>query len=251
MRRSLALVIGTVLACVQPMLASAQPAELRVMGSSTVYANIFQPHKDAIEAASGVKLSVVSSSSGRGLADLVAGRADVAMLSSPLADVAKKANEKTPGAVDTTGLKEFKIAESRILFIVHPSNPVKSMTLAQVKDILAGKVTSWKDVGGPDAQILPVTEIPSGGLRTTVEEKVMAGTPIAAAARTLNNGTQIPLIVKQVPAAIGTSNAKHDLSGVKVLELDRPVSQPLFLVTKGAPTPAAAKVIEATAKAAK
>ncbi len=47
------------------------------------------------------------------------------MLSSPLTAVADKIKQKQPGAVDTSTLKEFKIGESRVVFVVHPTNPVK------------------------------------------------------------------------------------------------------------------------------
>jgi phosphate transport system substrate-binding protein len=87
-------------------------------------------------------------SSPHGLDDLIAGRADVAMLSSPLTAVAGKINQKQPGAVDMSALNEFKIGETRVVFIVHPSNPVKSLTPPQLKEILAGNITNWKEVGG-------------------------------------------------------------------------------------------------------
>src|SRR5262245_14450995 len=67
-------------------------SELRLNGSTTVTANVVQGKEKGLEAAAGAKLAIVSNGSGKGLADLVAGRADVAMLSSPLADVAKKNN---------------------------------------------------------------------------------------------------------------------------------------------------------------
>jgi len=41
---------------------------------------------------------------------------------------------------------------------VHPSNPVKSLTRAQLKDVFSGKITNWKDLGGADQSIVPFTE---------------------------------------------------------------------------------------------
>ena len=212
-------------------------SELRLNGSTTVTANVVQGKEKGLEAAAGAKLAVVSNGSGKGLADLVAGRADVAMLSSPLADVAKKNN------VDAAGLKEFKIGESKVLFIVHPENPVKSLTIAQLKDVFAGKVANWKELGGNDAPIAVVVETAGGGLRTTFEEKVMHGAPIATQAKALPNGSQIQTIVKQLPTAIGLATPKT-ATGVKVVSTDE-VVQPLFLVVKGAPSPAVGKLIEA------
>lgn len=217
---------------------------VRFSGSSTVNAAVFK-HKDAIEKAAGTPVSVVVNGSGRGLADVVAGHSDVAMLSSPLADVAKKAK------VEAAGLKEWKIGETRIVFIVHPSNPVKSLTVAQVRDVFAGKVANWKEVGGPDLAIVPVTDIVGTGTRTAFDDTVMGGTPAAAHVRSVAVGAQIPLMVKQLPGALGTSNPKQDLSGVKTIDTDKAVAQPLVFVTKGEPKPAVAKAIEAAIKAGK
>jgi phosphate transport system substrate-binding protein len=126
----------------------AAQSPVKISGSTTVNVNIFQPFKEQIETASGVKLEVIANSTGRGLEDLIAGRVDVAMLSSSLTAVAGKINQKQPGAVDTSTLKEFKIGESRVTFIVHPSNSMKSLTLPQLKEIFAGNITNWKEVGG-------------------------------------------------------------------------------------------------------
>ena len=244
MRRTLAMLTLGAMVAGGALVGRAGAADpLKVSGSTTVYANVFVPHQSKIESSAGVKLAVVSNGSGRGLADLVSGQSDVAMISSPLAEVAKKSN------IDPAPLKEFKVANSRLIFIVHASNPVKSLTLEQVRDIFAGKITNWKDVGGTPGPILSVTEDAKGGLRTTFEDKVMRGTAVSPQARALPNGTQIPTIVRQAAGAIGTSNPRHDLNGVKVLETDK-VEQALYLVTKGAPNPVAAKVIEAAAAAA-
>jgi ABC-type phosphate transport system substrate-binding protein len=82
----------------------AAQSTVKISGSTTVHVNIFQPFKDQIEGTSGVKLEVIANSTSRGLEDLIAGRVDVAMLSSSLTTVAGKINQKQPSAVDTSAL---------------------------------------------------------------------------------------------------------------------------------------------------
>jgi phosphate transport system substrate-binding protein len=125
----------------------AAQSTVKISGSTTVHLNVFQPFKAQIETSAGVKLEVIANSSSHGLEDLIAGRVDGTMLSSPLTAVAGKINQKQPGAVDTSTLKEFKIGESRVTFIVHPSNSMKSLTLPQLKEIFAGNITNWKGGG--------------------------------------------------------------------------------------------------------
>jgi phosphate transport system substrate-binding protein len=243
----IALIVCSVVA--SPQQAAAQ-STVKISGSTTVNLNVFQPFKTQIETASGVKLEVVANSSPHGLEDLVAGRVDVAMLSSPLMAVAGKINDKQPGAVDTSALKEFNIGESRLAFIIHPSNPVKSLTFPQLKEILAGNITNWKEVGGADAAIVVVTESPGGGIRLTLDEKLMGGVAVAQQARHVANAPQIPLIVKQLPGAIGTASARHDLAGVVVLRTEEVIAQPLILVTKVNPNGLITRVVEAAAQVA-
>ena len=49
---------------------------------------------------------------------------------------------------------------------VHPSNPVKSLTRAQLKDIFSGKITNWRDVGGANRPIVVITERLNSGRGT-------------------------------------------------------------------------------------
>jgi phosphate transport system substrate-binding protein len=89
---------------VTPLHQVAAQSTVKISGSTTVNLNVFQPFKAQIETAPGVTLEVIANSSGQGLEDLIAGRADVAMLSSPLVAVAGKINQKQPGAVDMSTL---------------------------------------------------------------------------------------------------------------------------------------------------
>lgn len=40
------------------------------------------------------------------------------------------------------------------VFLINEQNPVKSLTLDQIRGIYTGKITNWKEVGGDDAKII-------------------------------------------------------------------------------------------------
>ena len=195
-------------------------------------------------------LKVVANGSGRGLSDLSAGKSDMAMISSDLEATIAKANKKKPGSVATSGLIAHPVGETRVAFIVHPSNGVKKLTLAQVKDILSGAIKNWKEIGGNDAAIVTVLETAGGGIRSMVEKEVLKGAAIAGAKRELPNATLITKIVSQLPNAFGVASIATVTSAVAEVTTDSKISQPLILVTKGDPSPTAKKVIMA-AKSAK
>lgn len=45
------------------------------------------------------------------------------------------------------------IGSEAFVFIVHKDNPVDSLTTEQIRDIYAGEITNWKEVGGRDEEI--------------------------------------------------------------------------------------------------
>ncbi len=49
----------------------------------------------------------------------------------------------------------YPIGFEAFVFLVNRKNPVSSLTLAQIKDIYAGKITNWKDLGGKNQAIRP------------------------------------------------------------------------------------------------
>ncbi|MDX1486229.1 MAG: substrate-binding domain-containing protein, partial [Alphaproteobacteria bacterium] len=179
--------------------ASAQAETISIHGSTTVFANVFKANKAKIEKAAGVTLKVVSNGSGRGLADLSAGKADMGMISSDLAATVAKANKKRPGSVNPAGLTAHKLGETRVAFIVHPSNGVKTLTMDQVKAILSGQAKNWKDVGGNDKPIVIISEPTGGGIRSMVEKEVLSKASVKGTLRQVPNGTQVPLVVSQLP----------------------------------------------------
>lgn len=67
------------------------------------------------------------------------------------------------------------------VFIVSKDNPVDSLTLDQIRDIYTGKITNWKEVGGNDAEIIPLQREANSGSQNLMEKMVMQGQEMAAA----------------------------------------------------------------------
>jgi len=94
-------------------------------------------------------ISVAGGGSAVGIAALINGEADIANSSRQMKP------EETQSARDKgKDPQEFILARDGLSVIIHPSNPVRSLTMDQVSAIYKGTVTNWKDVGGTD---LPIT----------------------------------------------------------------------------------------------
>lgn len=73
---------------------------------------------------------------------------------------------------EKAGLVEVTFAYDGIAMITHPTNAVKDLTMAQLKDIYTGKITNWSEVGGKDAPIVVVSREDGSGTRSAVEELI-------------------------------------------------------------------------------
>lgn len=100
-------------------------------------------------------------------------------------------------------LEPIAIARDGIAVIVHPSNAVPHLTLDQVREIYAGNVTNWKDVGGQDRPIVAIGRDSASGTREFFTEKVMGSTNTAATMLEKNSNGAIQSSVAPNPSAIG------------------------------------------------
>lgn len=78
---------------------------------------------------------------------LQSGLADIGMSSRAIKKEERQTLLPTLGDL-TSNASEHVLALDGIAVIVHPSNPVKSLTLAQLADIFSGTITNWSQVGG-------------------------------------------------------------------------------------------------------
>jgi phosphate transport system substrate-binding protein len=228
-----------------------EPLQLRLQGSTTFHARLVEPYRSRIEELAGVKLHVIPNKSIWGLVSLIERRADLAMISARL-DSEMDALRKVAGADAGRDLAAFEIARSRVAFAVHPSNPVRAMTNAQLRAVLLGQVRNWKELGGADLPIRVVATQDGGGTVAAVRAQVLDGQPISSPdAIRLESAKHVVAVASQEPGAIAI--AQLSLANERKLPevvTPTPVEQILCLVTLGKPTPPMTAFIEASRKVA-
>lgn len=72
------------------------------------------------------------------------------------------------------------IAMDALAFITHPRLGVDSLNLVQLKGILTGATTNWKEVGGPDLEIQLYSRTHHSGTYSYVQQKILGGKKIQA-----------------------------------------------------------------------
>jgi phosphate transport system substrate-binding protein len=216
------LVIGTVHA-----------KELILPGSTTVQKRVLEPAADAIKTATGIQVQVRGINSGKGFKELVAGNAAASISSSPLSSLLEKASIPEDGTY-----QEHVIIEDVIVPIVHKNNPVSELTWEQLSDINTGKITNWKEVGGPDQKIVVVTSQPTAATRRVFQKKVMKKAPYVEGIREVKSTRQEVHLVSKFKGGIGAvSDAFVEMNPGKVKVIKTPeISRPLSIITKGSPS---------------
>jgi ABC-type phosphate transport system substrate-binding protein len=224
--------------------AAADP--LILQGSTTFNRRVMEPHEAAIEAKSGQDITVIPNRTMLGIIALMEGRAHMAMISASLESEISKMKKAMPG-LDYERLKAFEISSTRVAFIVNPTNPIRKVSLDQLKKILTGQITNWSALGGKDAPIRMIIVGGGGGVATTVETELLDGKPIHGPNIIyVRTALQLTGIVEQEPNALGfaqLSLAKQ--KGLPEVVTEKPVEQSLSLITLGEPTASMKAVIDA------
>ena len=82
---------------------------------------------------------------------------------------------------DGDPLDQKAIGRDALVFIVNEDNPVQSLTRQQLKDIYAGTITNWKDVGGKDQEIIAFQRRADSGSQTLFQKLLIQDGPLMEA----------------------------------------------------------------------
>ena len=72
-------------------------------------------------------------------------------------------------------LEQKAIGRDALVFIVNEDNPVQALSQQQLRDIYAGKITNWKDVGGKDQEIVAFQRGEDSGSQTLFKKLLIQG----------------------------------------------------------------------------
>lgn len=115
-----------------------------------------------------VQVAVTGGGSGTGIAALINGTVD-------MANASRKIKEEERSSAEANGVEpvEHVVAGDAIAVVVHPSNPVQGLTIAQLSDIFSGKITNWQEVGGEDRPIVLLSRESNSGTHVFFLEQVV------------------------------------------------------------------------------
>jgi phosphate transport system substrate-binding protein len=115
-----------------------------------------------------VRIAVTGGGSGTGIAALINGTVDMANASRQI-----KPEERAQAEANGVNPVEFVVAGDAIAIVAHPGNPVNGLTIPQLSDIYAGKITNWRKVGGEERPIVLLSRESNSGTHVFFLEHVV------------------------------------------------------------------------------
>jgi len=216
-----------------------QGGTIQIAGSTSVQPVAEKLAEVYTKSNTNVKINVQGGGSSVGVKSAADGTADIGTSSRELKDDEKNQD-----------LKTYQIGKDGVVVAVNKDNTVEDLTTDQIKDIFSGKITNWKEVGGPDAAINVITREEGSGTRDAFEELVMGKeTKVKSDAIVQSSTEAVKQTVAQDPNAIGYISLAHMSDDVKALKVDGvapsqetvkdgsyKISRPFLFITKGEAT---------------
>lgn len=101
------------------------------------------------------------------------------------------------------GLRTILIALDGIAVILHKDNPLEDLTVEQVRGIFTGKISNWRELGGLDKEIIPVTREEGSGTRVSFEDMIMGGEAISDACLVQDSNGAVREIIATTLQGVG------------------------------------------------
>jgi phosphate transport system substrate-binding protein len=127
-----------------------------------------------------IVLQVSGGGSGTGIAALLNGTTDICEASRDM-----KQQEYDDGKAKGLNIFRVAVALDGIAIFLNEANPVKELSLDQLKGIYTGSITNWKDVGGPSHAIILYGRENSSGTYSYFKEFVLKNEDYAEQTQTL------------------------------------------------------------------
>jgi phosphate transport system substrate-binding protein len=249
-RSKIILLAVTAATSLTAMAGSARAGGLSVKGSDTMVILGQRWAEEYMKKSPELTIQVTGGGSGTGISALINGTTDICQSSRAMSTSEK---EKLRDRYATIG-SEITVARDGLSVFANASNPLTEITMDQLKLVFTGKITSWKDLGGPDAKIIVYSRENSSGTYVFFKEHVLKNADYTARAQTMPGTAAVVNAVAKEKFAIGYGGAAY-AKGIKILKVKKDagsagvlpdlanvrdgsyaLSRPLFFYTRNKPS---------------
>lgn len=166
---------------------------LKVSGSGTT-TTILKAVKSTFETdVPGYKLNILSGTgTGGGVKGLIDGVLDVAAMARPPKDDEVQ-----------QGVEYVEIGQSATVIYTHPDVGITNLTTAQVAAIFSGEITSWAEVGGPNARLILYVRDEGDSSTKGLRPVIFGDTPFSEEVQVITSQADMQAAVAETPNSVG------------------------------------------------
>lgn len=166
-------------------------------------------------------LQVTGGGSGTGISALINGTTDVCQASRAMKD-AEKAQAKAKHGQEPT---EIVVARDGLAVYVNAASPLTEISIEQLKGIYGGKITNWKELGGPDKKITVYGRENNSGTYVFFKEHVLGGADFGPRVQTMAGTAAVVNAVANDKTGIGYGGAAY-AKKIKIVKVKKDASSP-------------------------
>jgi len=135
--------------------------------------------------------------------------AGISLVVAQKSDMGAISRDLTPAERGTVALEPLGVVGTGVS--INPDNPVKGLTLTQVRQIFSGEITNWSQVGGSDLPIRVFVREPTAATRQSFDDFVFAGAkPVyAATVNTVLSNAEMIASMRAFTGGIGMATLKQ------------------------------------------
>jgi phosphate transport system substrate-binding protein len=189
---------------------------ITVKGSDTMVVLGQRWAEEYMKSHAGTTVQVTGGGSGTGISALINGTTDICESSRTMKPAEK---EKLRDRYNNTGV-EIPVARDGLAVYVPASSRLTEISIPDLKGIFTGKITNWKQVGGPDATIIVYSRENSSGTYVFFKETVLGGADFTPRAQTMPGTAAVVNAVSKEKFGIGYGGAAY-AKGIKILNVKK------------------------------
>lgn len=190
--------------------ASTKEQTLTAVGSSAVQPLTEAASEEYSKEHKGTYINVQGGGTGTGLSQVQSGAVDIG--NSDLFAQEKK-------GIDAKNLIDYKICAVGIVPIVNKDLKIDDLSLNELREIFAGQINNWKEVGGPDLPITIVNRASGSGTRSVFENSVMNNLETKSSQEQDSSG-MVRQIISNTPGSISYLAMPYINDDVKTITID-------------------------------
>lgn len=189
----------------------------------------------------GIEIKILGRGSNYAVDAARRGEIDIGLIARSLSSIEKK------------DLHEKPFGRDAIFLLTYPGNSVSNLTLEQIRRIYLGEITNWREVGGQDKGIVPLTRERTSNIHAIFTRHVFGKSSYTQEKAFTIRATKEKILktIKRIEGSIGYGIVHFEqvkAQGIKVLEVEGklptkehiraglyPLTRPRLLISRGKP----------------